>query len=150
MLTDSERLAQTDRWLRQATEALRIAELVDHGANAAPGAACYYAQQAAEKALEAALVFLQLEFERTHDLDQLRNLIPAGWKVKEEHPDLSWLADWAVKGRYPGPWPDPTEADAQGATRQARAVLEAVDRDLRRQAMAESGPPVAGAPRSEL
>jgi putative DNA methylase len=27
----------------------------------------------------------------------LRNLIPAGWQVKDEHPDLAGLTEWAVE-----------------------------------------------------
>jgi HEPN domain-containing protein len=92
----------------------------------------YHAQQAAEKALKAVLVFLQVEFPKTYDLDGLRNLIPSGWEVKPDHPALKGLTDWVFKGRYPGDWPEPTVADAQGATRQARAVWKSVLHDLER------------------
>jgi HEPN domain-containing protein len=37
---------------------------------------CWFAQQAAEKALEAALVLEGIKFPLRHDLDALRNLLP--------------------------------------------------------------------------
>jgi HEPN domain-containing protein len=86
--------------------------------------------QAAEKVLKAVLVFLQIDFPRHHDLDALRNLIPVSWPLKEEHPDLSDLTEWAVEARYPGDWPDATEEDARSAVQQARAVWQSVCRDL--------------------
>lgn len=77
--------------------------------------------------MKAVLVFLQIDFPLRHDLDALRNLIPIGWQVKEEHPDLADLTEWAVEARYPGDWPDATEADAaRSAVQQARAVWESV------------------------
>jgi HEPN domain-containing protein len=87
---------------------------------------CWLAQQAAEKAIKAMLVFLALDFPRRHDLDALRNLIPDDWQVKTEHPDLATLTEWAVEARYPGDWPDATEADARAAVEQARAVWESI------------------------
>lgn len=43
---------------------------------------------------------------RIHDLDELRDLIPDGWAVREAFPDLAALSFWAVHGRYPGEWLD--------------------------------------------
>jgi len=87
---------------------------------------CWLAQQSAEKALKAVLVFLQVDFPRSHDLDALRNLIPDGWRLKVDHPDLASLTEWVVEARYPGDWPDAVEADARSAARQARAIWESV------------------------
>lgn len=99
-------------------------------ATLAPRLACYHAQQAVEKALKAVLIFAGVGFPLRHDLDQLRNLIPAGWPLKQEHPNLGDLTEWAVEARYPGNWPDATDADARSAAAEARTVWEAVLRDL--------------------
>jgi len=72
---------------------------------------------------------LQIEYPFTHDLDEVQNLIPAGWQVKEEYPDLKWLSDWAIAGRYPGR--QPAEPLAQRALEHARSILGSVERDLR-------------------
>ena len=45
-------------------------------ASIVPRHVCWLAQQAAEKAIKAVLVFLQIDFPRSHDLDALRNLAP--------------------------------------------------------------------------
>ncbi|MCY4615587.1 MAG: HEPN domain-containing protein [Chloroflexi bacterium] len=42
------------------------------------GPACFHSQQAAEKALKAALVLEGIEFPYVHDLTRLRNLLPRG------------------------------------------------------------------------
>lgn len=87
-----------------------------------PRHVCWLAQQAAEKALKAALILEGVDFPFRHDLDALRNLLPEGWSVKEEYPDLSELTEWAVEARYPGDWPEPTVGDADRALAQARGV----------------------------
>ena len=76
------------------------------------------------------LVFLQIDFPRRHDLDALRNLIPAHWQLKEEHPDLADLTEWAVEARYPGDWPDATQEDAHAAVHHAQTVWQSICRDL--------------------
>jgi len=95
-----------------------------------PRYACYLAQQSAEKALKAVLIYQQIEFPYEHNLDLIRDLIPADWALKAAHPDLSALTHWAVAGRYPSHWPEPTIEDARAACAQARAVLDSVVADL--------------------
>jgi HEPN domain-containing protein len=129
-MSEAERLAEVRRWLRYAHEDLVAAETMIEQPEMVPRHACWLAQQAAEKALKAVLVFLQIDFPRRHDLDALRNLMPAGWQLKEELPDLADLTEWAVEARYPGDWPDATESDARFAVQQAWAVWTSVCADL--------------------
>ena len=128
---DAERLEETRTWLDHARLDLRAADGAIGNPAMAPYHACFLAQQAAEKALKAVLVFLQIEYPYTHDLDALRRLVPRGWRLRQEHPALGDLTRWAVAGRYPSRRAGPTEADAESAVRQARAVVESVERDLR-------------------
>jgi HEPN domain-containing protein len=121
---------------RYAREDLEAAEAIVSQVYAAPRHACWLAQQAAEKALKAILVCLQVEFPRTHDLDRLVHLIPDGWQVPREHPDLADLTEWAVEARYPGDWPEATETDARDAAQHARAVWTSVTVDLAREGLA--------------
>ncbi len=74
----TDQLAETDRWLRYAEEDLTTIETLLRQPHVVPRHVCWFAQQAAEKTLKAVLVFLQIDFPRTHDLDVLRNLVPAG------------------------------------------------------------------------
>ena len=124
--------AEARRWLEYAADDLRTAEFLLQQLDFIPRHPCWLAQQAAEKALKALLIFLQIEYPLSHDLDQIRLLIPEGWRVRYDPPDLSFLTEWAVEARYPGDWPDATEMDAQEATDQARTVLEYVRGDLAR------------------
>ena len=124
--------AEARRWLQYAADDLRTAEFLLQQPDFIPRHPCWLAQQAAEKALKALLIFLQIEYPLSHDLDQIRLLIPEGWRVRYDPPDLSFLTEWAVEARYPGDWPDATEMDAQEATDQARTVLEYVRGDLAR------------------
>ena len=70
----TEVMIETARWLRYAGEDLITAETLLAQARIPPRQACWHAQQAAEKALKAVLIFLQIDFPRTHDLNVLRNL----------------------------------------------------------------------------
>ena len=93
----TDRFAEATRWLRYAEEDLIAAETLLGQPHVVPRHACWLAQQAAEKALKAVLVFLQIDFPRSHDLDALRNLVPDGRQLKVDHPDLASLTEWAVR-----------------------------------------------------
>jgi len=66
-------------------------------------AACFHAQQCAEKYLKAMLCERGAEFPRTHDLVSLLELV-----LRAENPwehfreDLAYLSEFAVAYRYPG------------------------------------------------
>ena len=92
---------------------------------------CYLSQQAAEKAIKSILVFLQIDFPFTHDLDRLRGLVPADWEVSSGHEYLADLSEWVAQSRYPGDWTEPNDDDAQIALAQAQAVVVSVERDFR-------------------
>ena len=129
-MSETERVTEVKRWLRYAEEDLLAAEAALEARRMAPRHACWLAQQSAEKAIKAVLIFLQIDFPRRHDLDALRNLVPAGWQVRESHPDLTGLTEWAVEARYPGEWPEAVDLDASVAAQQARAVWTSVCTDL--------------------
>ena len=118
------------RWLRFAQDDLKLAEATAATGAYAPHLGCFHAQQCAEKALKAILVYLQIVFPFRHDLNQVRDLIPPGWGVTTAFPDLSWLTQWATVGRYPGNWPEATDQAARDAAAQARDVWETVLNDL--------------------
>ena len=126
----TDRLADTARWLRYAEEDLVTAETLLSHPHVPPRQACWFAQQAAEKALKAALIFLQIDFRRTHDLSVLRDLVPESWQLKAAHPDLASLTRWAAEARYPENTPETTNADASNAVEQARDVWTSVSTAL--------------------
>jgi HEPN domain-containing protein len=129
-VAEADRQTWTRRWIGEARIDLQTAEACLDPQYLAPGRSCYHAQQAAEKALKAVLVFLQRDYPLTHDLGEVLRAIPSDWRIKEELPDLEELSSWAVRGRYPGDWPIPTVEQAQESFREARAIVDAVARSL--------------------
>ena len=128
-MRDPELLKELARWVRYAEDDLKIAELIlEH--DQVPRAACFNAQQCAEKSIKAALVSLQIPFPKTHDLNRLRDLLPGGWDVKKDFPDLAELSKWSVEPRYPGEVIEATHEDATSAVDQARNIYETTLEDL--------------------
>ena len=93
------------RWVRFAREDLGTAEKLLAIPNPVYRHVCWHAQQAAEKALKAALIANRIDFPRTHDLELLLTKLPDSWQPTPL-PDLAELTQWAVETRYPGDWPD--------------------------------------------
>ena len=93
-------------------------------------AACFHAQQCAEKYLKARLQEDSVPFKKTHDLVSLLNLVLAlepAWNMLR--PDLIILTDFAVDYRYPGT--AATKSEAQDAVRRCRNVRIAARRAFR-------------------
>ena len=131
-MNDSELVDEARRWLRFATEDLDVAQRLLAADGIPPRHACSLAQQAAEKALKAALVLEGIDFPFRHDLDALRNLLPDTWSVRRTHTDLAQLTEWAVETRYPGDWQEATATDAEQAVSQARGVYNSIAAEFER------------------
>ena len=133
-MKDPEVLNVLCRWLRYAADDLRVAEILLEQSSI-PRAACFHAQQAAEKSIKAIFVFLQVDFPFTHDLNRLRDLLPEGWAIKERL-HLGELSTWAIEPRYPGDVIEATAQDAQQAVQQAvqqaRDIYEMTLENLKR------------------
>lgn len=119
-------IGEARRWLRYAKEDIDAGTAMLHGGMGLPRHVCWLCQQAAEKALKAVLVYLQIEFPYIHDLERLRNLIPADWSIEGRSEDLAELAQWAVESRYPADWPEAQRDDAVRSVRVAEGLFEAV------------------------
>ena len=114
------------RWLRYAREDLALASRIVETEPVIPRHAAGLPQQAAKKALKAALILEQVDFPYIHDLDTLRNRLPDGWSVESTRRDFVKLSEWAAESRYPGAGPDPTHDDATAAVAQARSIYESI------------------------
>ena len=99
-----------------------------------PRHVCWFSQQAAEKALKAALVYEEEDFSYTHDLDALRGLLPSSWILNDIPPDLADLRAWSMEARYPGEWKEPSESDAAQAMEMARQVYDSIEAEFQRRA----------------
>jgi HEPN domain-containing protein len=133
----AERDAEVRRWVRSAREDLRGARAAARDSDLLPRHACHLAQQAAEKALKAVLVYGGVPVPRIHDLDRLRALVPdpAAWSIARLPLDLAPLTVFATQARYPGEGPDPDAADAAGAIATAGEAVTRVVADLRRRGL---------------
>jgi HEPN domain-containing protein len=88
-------------------------------------AACFHAQQCAEKYLKARLVEANITFSKIHDLDALLNLIlPLDPNCESLREDCLHLTDMAVEVRYPGFSADSEDAEeAVSAAKRIRAFI---------------------------
>lgn len=125
-MTGSSRLDEVRWWLSAAKQDLEFAERLAAEGNPVWRFACYHAQQAAEKTLKGALIYLRDHPPHTHDLDKLRDRLPAGWQLHAAFPALNQLTMWEHRERYPDASPPATEQDARAATVTARRL--AIDR----------------------
>jgi HEPN domain-containing protein len=121
---------EANRWMRHAESDPGAAFTLLEKGDYFPRQLCFLAQQAGEKALKAILVFLEIPFPYTHDLDRIRELIPGDWQAKEKFPSLYDLSAWAVKSRYPGNAPDVTEGEARQILQLAKAIFDAVQAEI--------------------
>jgi HEPN domain-containing protein len=126
-----ERVDAALLWLGYAVGDLEAARS-QRGRRVRPRHVAYNAQQAVEKALKAALILVGVEPPRSHDLDDLRNRLPNGWRVKNRHPDLARLSQYSVDSRYPDDISPVTPIQSATAVRQAVAVVRLVREDFER------------------
>ena len=117
-------------WLAKADVDLSAARvLLDTGAHA--DAVAFHAQQAAEKALKAFLVWNQVEFPKTHDIKRLLVLCRSvDAELAHALADAAALTPFGVEYRYPGDYPAVSPAVAEASLRSADGVVAAVAQRL--------------------
>ena len=125
-------LEEARLWLQFSREDLDGAILLLATNSTVPRLVCWLAQQAAEKALKAALVCEEEDIAYTHDLEALAILLPETWAVGVLPEELARLSPWAVEARYPGEWTQPSESDAAQAMEMARQVYDSIEAEFRR------------------
>ena len=120
-MNDPERLAVVDEWLEICAEDLATATHPDLPLSVR----CYHAQQAAEKALKAALIVDGLDFPKTHDLEIIGELLADQSLIAATAAQLEWLTRWATSRRYPGATDVPTANDAERVVAIATSIVDA-------------------------
>lgn len=118
------------RWLSMACGDLATAEAAQADWRVPARNVAFHAQQAVEKALKAALVLEGKAAPKMHDLDQLRDRLPAGWRVRKTHRDLARLSQYAVEARYPDDVPPITKLQSSASFRQARTIYRNICADF--------------------
>ncbi|MBM3146743.1 MAG: HEPN domain-containing protein [Actinobacteria bacterium] len=85
---------------------------------------CFHAQQAAEKAIKAVLVFRGADPPRTHDLEILPAELPTEMTRDIDRLAVAALTAYAVAGRYPGTEEPIEEDERRRAVGIAGAVVD--------------------------
>lgn len=120
------------QWLEKAEKDFGLANDLVLENKPYPEAICFHSQQAAEKFLKAYLVWLQIEFPKTHDLDGLLDLICSiDNSIAESLRDITRLTDYGVDLRYPGHLPEITTEEAKAAVELAARVRETITSALK-------------------
>lgn len=126
-----DRIADARFWLGIAREDLN-ASRARPGRHLRPRHVASLAQQAAEKALKAAVVLADRTPPKSHDLEQLRAMLPDNWRARRHPANLETLSSYGVRARYPDNVIQITAIESAVAVRQAIAVLRAVEHDFSR------------------
>lgn len=117
-------------WLQKANDDLRIARLSLKGKKKIYWAACFHAQQSAEKYLKAYLIFAGVDPPKTRDMDELIALCA---KTDEEFSlirgDARYLSPFSVQVRYPVEM-EPTAKEANDSLKAASKIEKFVLRKI--------------------
>jgi len=120
-----------DRWLDYAKQDLEYAEDTIQRDHPIFRYTCYFSQQSAEKAIKAALVMLQIDFDEVYNLDALAAMLPAGWGLRDHPIDLHSLIEWADEDGSPAErFDDPSEENAVENVTLARKVMVVMLNDI--------------------
>jgi len=108
-----ERQEYIRNWIYRAREDIAVMEnLANSGIENYTSSICFHAQQAVEKYLKAFLIYHNIDFPRTHDVDYLLNECQ---KIDRENFNfnLKNLTEFSVSVRYPDDFyiPAPTETN---------------------------------------
>lgn len=107
-------------WLLKALKDLETAYDTLGKGEAYTDISCFHAQQAAEKTLKAYLVWHEIEFPKTHVLEDLLDLvIPKEPFLKDWKDTLKDITPYAVETRYP--------EFSQPSLREAKQAVKTVD-----------------------
>jgi len=118
------------RWLALACGDLATAEAAQKEWRVPARNVAFHAQQVVEKAIKAALVLEGRSAPKSHDLDQLRNSLPTGWRIRTTHRDLARLTQYAVEARYPDDVPPITKQQSSSSLRQAQTIYRSICADF--------------------
>ena len=94
-------IEEAQRFLRIARSDLRAFDILANHPDSEFGPTCFHAHQAIEKSLKAVLTLLELDFPRTHDLEELaQSIIDHGVNPPITPRDYRRLNPFAVAFRY--------------------------------------------------
>jgi len=121
------------QWLTKAERDLGLASYLLEKESPYVEAIGFHSQQAAEKFIKAYLVWRQVEFPKTHDLDKLLDLVASqDNRIAESLRDIGILTDYSVEIRYPGQAPEMSFEEARSAVELAAKARGAITNSLKK------------------
>jgi len=124
-MEDKKELVQL--WIQKAEDDLLAAESLIISHPSLTAIICFHCHQSSEKFIKAWLVFLEVEFTKSHDLDYLLGLI----ELRNDFDSklyllIDKLENFAVEMRYPNQKFDPTFDETKLALSAAKDIKEIV------------------------
>ncbi|MGQ0668902.1 MAG: HEPN domain-containing protein [Actinomycetota bacterium] len=127
MQPDHVRVADTRAWLRRAEEDLQAADALLDPGHSLTGLALFHAQQSAEKALKAFLVWHDRPFRKTHDLAELgQQCIEVDPSLEEVCRRAESMTVYAWIFRYPGESEVPAREEVEESLDLASALVQGI------------------------
>jgi HEPN domain-containing protein len=115
------------QWVAKAEQDIKASEALLEAEPPFLYPSCFHAQQAAEKYLKALLTWHQIEFPKTHAIEQLLDLAKqADAETAASLKDAAVLSPYGVDIRNPGEQPEPNLEETQQAVELARKVRNSV------------------------
>ena len=115
------------KWLAKADQDLNAGEALLSTDTPFLYPACFHAQQAVEKYLKAVLTWHQIEFPKTHIIEELLDLLQqVDSSMTMKLKIAAVLTPYGVEIRYPADEPEPGLKEAREALKLAQMVKEAV------------------------
>jgi len=138
-MTESKQIV-VRTWLIKAAHDLSSARILARAEEPLLDTAIYHCQQAGEKAVKAFLVFHDVRFEKTHDIEELVE-IAAGVdkRVAACLEAAKCLSPYASEFRYPGELVEPDVPEFEEALRKAEQLYQFVLTLLPREAHPTKG-----------
>jgi len=138
-IPDQDHIENVILWMSYADEDLNLANYaMKMPGNRPYRLIAYHSQQCAEKYLKAYLVYHDIDFPYTHDIQKLLNLC-GSHKWIEKIKDAEELTPYAISARYPGMDEPVTEDEANHAVDIASNVKKAI-----RKVLADDGMTIEG------
>jgi len=115
------------QWVAKAEQDIKASEALLEAEPPFLYPSCFHAQQAAEKYLKALLTWHQIEFPKTHAIEQLLDLAKqADAETAASLKDAAVLSPYGVDIRNPGEQPEPNLEETQQAVELARKVRNSI------------------------
>jgi HEPN domain-containing protein len=118
-------------WLKKAKNDLITARQTLLLPDGPTDTVCFHSQQAIEKAIKSLLVYNEITFPRTHDLNKLFDLVkPLLPQIEDLKEKITEISSFAVDIRYPGEWSEPIREETIGYFKIAEKVYLIISEKL--------------------